>query len=162
MINRKLLLAIAGGAILIAIVSLAVVFWPNQNQDRNGTSYTDPISSEIYTAFPERGDKAESEEMPAPLPNEISITGLEDFFSSIEQDYADSVLTQLTTFVRARTGMQPTIAGVVNADVKQTAENPSKYEFTLALLYPNARYKVTVEMPTAATTPTVTFAELSL
>lgn len=162
MINKKLLLSISSGSLLIVLIILALLIFQPKQADEAGISYTDQISSETYTAFPERTDKPESDEMPLPLPNEISITGLEDFFSAIEQDDADSILTQLTTFIRARTGMQSTTAGVSNADVKQIARNPSKYEFTLVLLYPNSRYKVTVEITTTATTPTVTFGELPL
>lgn len=160
--SRKQLI-IFGAIALITIVAVIFLFWLGLTKqatttDSSGTTYTDTNSGQNFTAFPDTTSlHGDGDSSIAPI-NEVSITGMDDFVATIDQNAASNILDQLTAFVHARSGTAAGAkAAVLNSQIKQTASNPNVYQFTLVLLQSDAHYKVTITMPTAATLPEVTF-----
>lgn len=157
--SRKQLL-LFGGIGFVALVLIVFLTWLGiSNQAANtaktqGVTYTDDISGQTLTTFPstEHADNDSAKQ----ATNDIAITGMDDFFSGIDQDQAQSILGDITTFIRARTGTAAGVkAAVLNGKVNQTGSNT--YQFVLVLLNPAGRYGVTITLPANASTPDVTF-----
>jgi hypothetical protein len=159
--NRGRITLIIGVVTVVLLAIGLTVYGLQRNQQQatnNGTQYTDSISGQKFTAFGGSSDQRENGEVTVQPANEIVITGFDDFMSSVNQDQAQSILHDLTTFVRARVGAHSTRAGILDAKIDKTSDNPAIYKFTLVVVNPASRYSVTITMPTTTNlTPQVTF-----
>jgi hypothetical protein len=162
--SRKQLI-IFGAIALVTIVLVIFLFWlglvnkqKSSDTDANGVTYTDTNSGQNFTAFPETSTlHGDGDSGSAPV-NEVSITGMDDFFTIIGQDEASSILSDLTAFIHAHSGTGAGAkAAVLNGQVTQTSDSPKVYQFTLVLQQSDARYNVTITMPNGPTTPDVVF-----
>jgi hypothetical protein len=163
-INRGRLLLIAGGVVVVGIMVLLTWYGftreaPAVKTDE-GVTYTDSISGQKFTDIPTNNSGHEEGSSEATPSNEIIITGLDDFFVTLDQDQARSILDDLTAFIRARVGAHGARAGALNARITQTKTSPATYTFTLILVDPSVSYPVTITMPFNNTaTAEVTFGQ---
>lgn len=150
-LNRGRILLIIGAVVVIGL--MIFLTWYGFTREKpvvetaEGITYTDSISGQELTGFPETGTGREDGSHDTPPLNEIAITGLDDFFGTINQDQARSILDDLTTFIRARVGAHGARAGALNAKITQTKSSPAEYTFTLVLVNPSVSYPVTISMP---------------
>jgi hypothetical protein len=150
-IDKSRLLLIGGAIAVMGIMILLTWYGFTREkpavQTAEGVTYTDSISGQELTGFPTTGTAQEDGKADTPPSNEIIITGLDDFFATINQDQARSILDDITAFIRAHAGAQSTRAGALNARITKTMSNPATYTFTLVLVNPSVRYPVTITMP---------------
>ncbi|MGH7196919.1 MAG: hypothetical protein ACREGJ_04115 [Candidatus Saccharimonadales bacterium] len=151
-------------SILVIIVGLAVIVWvviamQQPEVGKEEVIYTDKISGEARSAFPEKEEEAETGHAHETAVNQVSISGLNDFYDTIELEQAESITEALTNFLRAQAGATSVTAGVLDASVSRIADSPATYKFTLVSIDPEARYDVTVKLSDDALTPEVTITE---
>lgn len=145
------LLIIGGGVLAVGIVVwltwLSLTHGTSATVDtKQGITYTDSISGEVLTGFP-KGVHSEGNTPNDPPLNQITITGLDDFFGTLNQDQASGILDDLTGFIRAHIGAHGTRAGALNAKISSNHQTPATYTFTLVLVNPSVSYPVTIKMP---------------
>lgn len=161
--NKKQLIilgtiAVSTVVLMIFLTWLGFTLHQPANSGPNGVTYTDTTSGQNLTAFPETSNQHGDNDSGPPPNDQVTITGLDDFFAGIGQQQATDILNALTAFIHARTGTAAGAkAAVLNGQVNHTSSNPDVYKFTLVLQQSDAHYSVTITMPTTLTTPDVTF-----
>lgn len=160
--NRNRLLIIIGVSAFIALAGF--LLWLGlQSKPQSGqnevTNYTNSITKQSSNAYLTDNTQSENGQPQIQPYDTITIFGLDEFFATIDQTQANSILSSLTSFIRARVGAKGTQAAIVDAKVTKISDgDPKQYTCTMQIVNPSARYTVTISIPTTTNVaPTVTF-----
>lgn len=151
--SRNRIVLIIGAIAAIGIIGFLVWLGVRQFQSSNQQStdaftFTNSVTGKTQTSNSSPQEDVESGKPLVQEPDTITISGLDTFFGTLDQTQANSILADLTTFIRSRVGAKSAQAGIVDAKVTKTGSNPNIYKFTMAITAPAASYNVTVSIPT--------------